>query len=92
MAVEFHGLVKPLKLGAYLTDQLARASTSIALNLAEGNAKFSQKDKNRFYQMALGSMRECQVIFRLHELKDEKVLKLADQLAASIYKLTQSLK
>lgn len=40
-------------------DQLERASTSIALNLAEGNAKFSYRDRGRFWQIAHGSAVEC---------------------------------
>jgi four helix bundle protein len=42
--------------------QLDRASTSIPLNLAEGNAKFSKKDRSRFWQIALGSTVECAAI------------------------------
>src|SRR5215468_2683706 len=40
-------------------DQLDRASTSIALNIAEGNGKFSSKDRARFFEMARGSALEC---------------------------------
>ena len=40
-------------------DQLARAGDSIALNIAEGNGKFSQKDRARFFQIAHGSAFEC---------------------------------
>src|SRR6266550_3613813 len=40
-------------------DQLDRASTSIPLNIAEGNGKFSAKDRARFLQMARGSGLEC---------------------------------
>jgi len=39
-------------------DQLARAGDSIALNIAEGNGKFSQKDRARFFQIAHGSVLE----------------------------------
>jgi four helix bundle protein len=40
-------------------DQLDRASTSIRLNVAEGNGKFSDKDRARFLKMARGSALEC---------------------------------
>ena len=40
-------------------DQLDRASTSIALNIAEGNGKYSPKDRCRFFDTAHGSALEC---------------------------------
>ncbi len=40
-------------------DQLDRASTSIPLNIAEGNGKFSTRDRARFLEMARGSALEC---------------------------------
>src|SRR5436853_4283659 len=40
-------------------DQLDRASTSIPLNIAEGNGKFSAKDRSRFFDIANGSALEC---------------------------------
>jgi four helix bundle protein len=40
-------------------DQLDRASTSILLNIAEGNGKFSARDRARFIEMARGSALEC---------------------------------
>ena len=40
-------------------DQLDRASTSIPLNLAEGNGKFAPKDRCRFFDIAHGSALEC---------------------------------
>jgi four helix bundle protein len=40
-------------------DQLDRASTSIVLNVAEGNGKYSEKDRCRFFDTANGSALEC---------------------------------
>jgi four helix bundle protein len=47
---------------AYLVDQLRRAATSIALNIAEGAGEFSPGDKARFYRMARRSATECAAI------------------------------
>src|SRR3954469_21257151 len=40
-------------------DQLDRASTSVPLNIAEGNGKFSAKDRARYLEMERGSALEC---------------------------------
>lgn len=40
-------------------DQLDRASTSIVLNLAEGNGKFTSPDRCRFFDTSRGSALEC---------------------------------
>ncbi len=39
-------------------DHLERSGDSIALNIAEGNGKFSKKDRARFFQIAHGSALE----------------------------------
>ena|SRR5579872_4884128 len=39
-------------------DQLDRASTSILLNLAEGNGRFTKPDRCRFFDIAYGSALE----------------------------------
>jgi len=40
-------------------DQLDRASTSVPLNIGEGNGKLSAKDRARYFEMARGSALEC---------------------------------
>ena len=40
-------------------DQLDRASTSVPLNLAEGNGKFTGPDRCRYFDNARGSALEC---------------------------------
>lgn len=90
LAIEFNEKVNQLKLDGHLRDQILRAASSIALNLAEGNAKFSVKEKKRFYQMAYASLKECQVIFRLIQNENKSLESLADHLGASLYKLLRA--
>jgi four helix bundle protein len=42
-----------------IRDQLDRASNSIPLNIAEGNGKYTPKDRCRFFDTARGSALEC---------------------------------
>jgi len=62
-ALEFAGwsqdLIDSLTKKTSTRDQLARGGDSIALNIAEGNGKFSQKDRARFFQIAHGSALDC---------------------------------
>jgi|SRR6266550_2462019 len=58
-AIAFCGWVGEFIAAISAKDQLDRASTSIPLNIAEGNGKFSAKDRARFLEMARGSALEC---------------------------------
>ena len=63
-AIEFvviiESIVKQFPKGrAYLIDQLQRAGSSVALNIAEGAGEFSTNEKIRFYRMARRSATEC---------------------------------
>jgi four helix bundle protein len=42
-----------------VSDQLDRASTSVPLNIAEGNGKYTQADRCRYLDIARGSALEC---------------------------------
>ncbi len=41
-----------------IRDQLDRASNSIVLNIAEGNGKYSKKDRCRYFDISFGSSLE----------------------------------
>lgn len=59
----------PQKGNIRMIDQLQRASTSIALNIAEGAGRYHKSDKRNFYVMARGSAYECVACFQVLLLK-----------------------
>jgi four helix bundle protein len=60
LAVEFAALAASLvpRGHAALRDQLERASTSVALNFAEGYGRWQPREKAHFYAIARGSLLE----------------------------------
>jgi four helix bundle protein len=52
-------MLEPMARLGDVKDQLDRASTSISLNIAEGNGKYSTKDRCRFLDTARASALEC---------------------------------
>lgn len=62
-AIEFvswaDALIESLPKSLAVTNQLDRACTSISLNIAEGNGKFTQADRCKFFDIARGSALEC---------------------------------
>lgn len=53
-----------------LSDQLRRASTSIALNIAEGNGRQSTRDYVHFLRISLGSINEIEAIAEIARLQN----------------------
>jgi len=81
-----------------LTSQIRRAVTSISLNIAEGSANKSEKEFQRFLEIALRSdyevMTALEIALRLHYFQKEKFEKLmaeADEIAAMIVGFSKSL-
>jgi four helix bundle protein len=72
-------------------DQLDRASTSIPLNIAEGNGKFSAKDRARFFEVARGSALECAACFDVLLVRklasEEQVVTAKERLARIVQML-----
>lgn len=88
-ATELYQMAKATKLPPFMKDQLLRASSSVALNLSEGNARRTLKDKRKFFNIAYSSVREVQTIAILEDLKG--IYRKADQLGAMTYALTRAL-
>jgi four helix bundle protein len=65
LAVEFDGLVTTLGVTGHLRDQLQRASSSVALCLAEGYGRRAPKEKRHLYSVAAASARECAAVLEL---------------------------
>ena len=90
LAIAFYEVIEEQKISGNLRDQLLRAASSISLNLAEGNAKRSVKEKKRFYQTAYGSIQECKVILKLAKIEEPTAIDMADKLGAWIFNLLKS--
>ena len=91
LAVQFYKLAKEAPLPSHLKNQFLRASSSITLNLAEGYGKSTMKDRRRVFQIAFGSIRECQSIIELEKnCFNFSEIDLLDYLAASTYKLIRN--
>src|SRR5256885_764755 len=68
-AKQFFLKIRKLKLPYFAKNQLERAGLSIVTNLAEGAARYTSKERTRFYQIAKGSYRECAEILEVYNQK-----------------------
>jgi len=89
LAIEFYHHSRCLAFKGYVKNQFDRASYSIPLNLAEGRGRHTLKDQKRFFNIAMGSLRECQAILMLEGLKKSEAWKMLDKVAASLYLLIE---
>lgn len=89
LAIEFYHNAKSLILPSkHLQDQFDRALLSVVLNLGEGSAKPTAKDRRKFYHISLGSFREVQTLLLI---TDQKILMQdSDSLGAHLYKLCKN--
>ena len=78
-----------MKVSRNMKDQLLKASSSIALNLAEGSGKRTKEDQRRYYTNALGSFRECEAILELEQLENEELKKTLNHLGGILFKLAK---
>lgn len=85
LAKELYIMSKKVRVRAYVKDQLCRAALSVCLNLSEGSQRKSIKDRLRFYNYALSSLREVQTVIWIENLNYLNAK--SDHLGASIFKL-----
>ena len=90
LSISFYKECLNLHVSYCLRNQLTRASSSIALNLAEGRGRKTLADQKHFFQIALGSARECKAILDLSVNPPQSVILLADSICAHIYKLIKN--
>ena len=90
LSVTFYHECQKIKLPRHLKDQMNRASSSISLNLAEGYGKSTYKDQRKYFQIAMGSLRETQSVLILSGLEQTNAYMIADHIGASLYKLIHS--
>ena len=90
LSILFYKECEKLHVSSCLRNQLTRASSSIALNLAEGNGRKQTNDRKHFFQIALGSARECKAILDLTVNTPKNLILQADVLGAHIYKLIKN--
>ena len=70
LAEETINLAEAFPRGYYfLADQFNRASLSVATNIAEGNGRFTKKDRRNFFIIARGSVQECVPLLEIAKRK-----------------------
>lgn len=84
----------PKKFQFSLADQLRRSSLSIVLNIVEGGARISTKEKKHFLSIAFGSLKETKYLLYFckefsigEEDKINDILEKINRLAKLIYGL-----
>ena len=80
---------RKLRVSWQLYDQLFRASASVALNLAEGSGKNTAAEQRRFYNISLGSLRECEAILALERVQNPELQATLNQLGAILFTLSR---
>lgn len=72
-----------------LTSQMRRAASSVPINLAEGNAKSSKKDRARYVEIAFASLQElhceCMLARDLGCLSQSDFVEVEDKLKRTSY-------
>jgi four helix bundle protein len=74
-----------------IVSQMRRSAVSIPSNIAEGSSRQSEKDYSRFIEIAIGSLKELENLFRITDRLGYTDIKITDALFVSMQELGQSL-
>ncbi|MAZ48900.1 MAG: hypothetical protein CME65_10070 [Halobacteriovoraceae bacterium] len=88
LAKDFYKECQEVNLKGAMKNQFERASLSVVLNLSEGSAKPTKKDRAKFYFIAYGSLRETRALLDL--AGNSNLNSKADKLGAHIWKLAHN--
>lgn len=101
LTIDVYNLIRqlPLEEKYALSDQMRRSAISIPSNIAEGNARESNRDTNHFLHIAQGSRAEletqlelCLRIGYLSEAQLKETLSLSNEVGRMLAGLIKSLK
>lgn len=67
-----------------LTDQIRRASTSVVLNISEGSSRKSKTERNRYYELARGSVIELDTCCDIIREENYLTIEALDELGKTI--------
>ena len=93
VALDFAAMVAALTKTARpaLRDQLERASSSIALTLAEGCARRTRRDRQHFFTMSQGSAMECAAAIDILRIQGHLTLPDATRAKHKLTRIVQML-
>ena len=82
----------------YARNQFSRACLSIVLNIAEGSAKYSDKDRKNFFIIARGSAFECSSLIcllyeegEIDQASKEKLYNSFEEISKILYVMIRNL-
>ena len=85
-------------IASFAKNQLGRASLSIVLNIAEGSAKLSTKDRRNFFAIARGSVFESSSLIcflydegEISEVVKEDICTTFDEISKILYVMVKNL-
>ncbi len=87
----YHLIKNNSTIPSYVRNQLGRASLSIVLNVAEGSAKLTKKDRKSFFVIARGSTFECAAIIDIIHSENEVSLELKNELDTGFEEISKML-